>query len=298
MALIFFSVLILIGLFMMYVFSRTYHLRLERKRGRVEGELHTRLLGLITVKRVKLRNIEKAVAEYLPRRNGSHSHRIVLFADGKQVPFNTIATNTSGQSKRADRITEFVNEPGMPSQTATFSQNIFMGYLLFGAFSVPFFWMGYSGITTYAFKDDFEPPPWVARSQPKETAPSSKVNTDNDVSFYNEKDGPLVFPENFPADAIRPDFCTLTEMTLDHKRGKYDLFGQMNLPVMQAGNRIHAFMRNTQWEPAGVIKQSDAASLSYTKGGIDLSYTFLVNTNEPNTCVINWQPAGINARNE
>jgi len=94
--------------------------------------------------------------------------------------------------------------------------------------------------------------------------------------------------EQLPEGVMKPDFCSWDRATAN-PYGGYELLGTMELPIYKAGDRVNAFMKNTQWELYDTIKQSDAAGLVYNKDNVDVFYTFLLNSNAPNKCWISWR---------
>jgi len=94
--------------------------------------------------------------------------------------------------------------------------------------------------------------------------------------------------ENLPKGIMRPDFCSWDRATAN-RHGGFELIGVMDLPIYRAGDRVNAFMKNTQWELYDTIKQPDAAGLVYNKDNVDVFYTFLLNSNAPNKCWISWR---------
>lgn len=93
---------------------------------------------------------------------------------------------------------------------------------------------------------------------------------------------------NLPTGLLNPDFCSFNEATAG-RDGGFKLYGIMQLPILKAGDRVNAFMKTTQWELYDVIKQSDAAALFYHKGNVEVTYTFLLNSNAPNECLLSWK---------
>ncbi len=126
------------------------------------------------------------------------------------------------------------------------------------------------------------------------------INDDAQVEFRHpasafNNEPSYTYPSNFPNDAIKPDFCTIDNITNVKDGGQYALWGYTTMPLNSAGGRVHAHMRNTSWIPDGVIKQSDAAVLFYNNGEIKLSYAFHQQDSGRNRCVISWEPVDYQA---
>ncbi len=95
--------------------------------------------------------------------------------------------------------------------------------------------------------------------------------------------------KGMPKGILNPDFCVFDEVVSGRNGIDQSIWGMTDIPIMEAGSKIHAYMRNTEWEPDGVIKQHDAAVLYYRKGNIRVDYTFLRKSGKLNRCLLSWK---------
>lgn len=257
---------------------RTTHLILKPLLDGVDGELHRKLLGGLTIRKRHLGKVTSAVAEVA---DAFRFGRIILITEKGQIPFQQpfssgihihyMAQNINDCIKnmcRGNESVELSNYVPVPRVTVVM---IFLMLGIPGASDVAGMYLMpliQSNLKVYYAK-------WEAEKE-KDVILSASLRS-------------ISRPAGFPDTAYYPEFCTYTLAEKEPDKDKHVLTGTTPFKLTRARQYIEPEMKKNGWKLYDVLVQLDGMFMSYTNGRVDMTYVFTLNTDKDNGCIVFWE---------
>lgn len=268
-------IVIVVLVLLAFLSVRTFHITLKRRLGKIRVEVDVKLLGLVPRKTRVFNGVIGAYMKTVTNREGNKKHRVVLNAGTRHELLSGENVRERCAFEVTEQINDFIENSGVSEEVILIKEGEAERRFLL---VVALIFFVINGLVERQI-----------------IIPSSKARTSSDESSLRhevvpEKKKEITDVPELPYGAMKPEFCRITEITSHAERGSYELWGEMDVSNLHAGNLVNDFMRNTSWEPDGGIKQSNTAYLSYTNGEYHLSYLFMLRKiTGKNACIISWE---------